>query len=1050
MKPLGILAALLILAAPAFVMAEAETSRDGTKQAGQIILAAEGSKDAGAKAGDRPIKRFPKPKKKEAPPKVEDKPKTPVKTVEDEPKLPKPAPSGGDIALVHPDLFGAIATADQETVEAMGQALAAQIEADHEGANQELFGALSRDILGRVAELEQQEAEAAASTTEAPDHDVAVGDCGAGAICTDLAARVDQFAAAQPTVSQDEGGLVTEVGRSMFDSAQTGGGTVQSAAKDSDFFEVEKSREAEKQKQAETAEETVVAETDPNAGARAMDETPYTQGKRWNPHRPMTDVPSPTASETRDDGAPETDSQPTAETDEATAEVEEAAEVEEVAEEEETAEEEEAADEKGATEGEETAEEEEAADEEDAAEEKAAEEEPPIIPKGVRIGFQADALRAAMTAGLSAWDIEERLLNANSPEAVAELASWSTETAADVLLRGRETMALDDVVMISVRALIDGAENYRGRWSEMPDKLRYPGPMRRIHGYIVDRETGDVQIVASPAGKGMPISLDELVVGVNAVWRNGAEPLVSLDPDPDDMHGPHQARVQGVPFDSLFAKVMLDADYEMKFVTLLGRDVPFADYRSILQRLREGGAPADATYNRFWFVPGRPGPGEILTTPDGSAVLFDGAMILQTEQMAATSGMLTGLGKRDPGHEAVATYFSDNMAEFESAFPIFRRLHGVMDVSLMAMLWRITELDLPVLRELAALPVPPTKVRKSYKGIHHEEVVGMYQYVLSGGVSLKQQPSRGALVPVALPGLEALADQFETAPGETGMRISHAALTMTRGTAGGVQQADEALLSAVQLLNSGDTERAYLRAERILEDAPDRTEVLLLRAEAAMELGLYRLAERDLHRSFALTGAEEETRLAFTSLAIREGTLTDFSQIPPADRTVLGAQFVGRAATLLAMRQDFDGALAQSEIAVRLSPDLSQAYGTRGGIRLALGDVAAGTADLDRAIELDPKIAKYHLLRAFTALQQEDFATAAKEAGIGMHLSEGRDLMDYVLIRGISRLCLNNDPAVCDAARESLQRAGKGKPPATEEAEGEKPKARAAPARRDY
>jgi tetratricopeptide (TPR) repeat protein len=306
----------------------------------------------------------------------------------------------------------------------------------------------------------------------------------------------------------------------------------------------------------------------------------------------------------------------------------------------------------------------------------------------------------------------------------------------------------------------------------------------------------------------------------------------------------------------------------------------------------------------------------------------------------------------------------------------------------------------------------------------------MYDLMVAGGVSLKQQPARGALVPVALPGLEALAAGFEAAPGETGMRVENAALTLTRGSAGGIEQADSELLSAVQLFNSGDTARAYLRAQRMLEAAPDRTEVLTLRAEAAVELGLYRLAERDLHHVYALTGAEQETRLAFTSLAIREGTLSDFSAIPPDDRAALGTQFVARAAMLLAMRQDIAGALVQSDIAVRLAPEMSQVYGTRGGIRIALGETAAGTADLDRAIALDPNIAKYHFLRAFVALQTEDYAAAAKHAGSGMHLSEGRDLMDYVLIRGISRVCLGGDAEVCAVARAALQSATPPKPPA--------------------
>jgi hypothetical protein len=667
---LGVCVAPAILVAPAMVAAEAaEAPRHGS--AAPIVLAAEDG-EVPAKAGKRVVKGFPKPKKQETPPSEPDDDTKPLVAAT------QPTPQAdAALAVVPPVLFEAIDTADQETVTAIGQALAKHIENDQEGANQELFSALSRQVLGRAAELEGESGMAGASsdesvdTTESEDHDIAIGGCDTGAVCADLAARVEQFSAAQPTIAEEDGGLANELGPSLFDGARPSGKTLVSGEKDTDFFEVEKSRE-----EAQGAEVAVAAadtDTDPDAGARATDETPYTQGARWNPYRAMSDVPSPVISDLAD------------KKEEPEEETEEEAQREER--------------------------ESEAGDGEAAAPEE--KEEAPIIPKGVRIGFQADALSAAMAVGLSARDIEARLLGAGSPDDIAQLASWSSGAAADALLQGRETVALDEVVVVSIRALVEGVETYGGDWSEMPDDLRYPGPMRRIHGYIVDRAAGDVRIVASPVGDGAPISLDELAVGADAVWRNGAEPLVSLDPDPEDMQGPHMARVAGVPFDSMFAKVMLDADYEMKFVTLLGRDVPFDDFRSGLQRLRESEGAVGVSYNRYWFVPGRPGPGDILTTPDGSAVLFDGAMVLQTEQMAATAGMLTGLGKRDPDSEAIATYFTDRMADFETAFPIFRQLHGVMDVSLMAMLWRTTGLDLPVLHTLAALPVPPTKVRKA-------------------------------------------------------------------------------------------------------------------------------------------------------------------------------------------------------------------------------------------------------------------------------------------------------------------------------------------------
>ena len=55
-----------------------------------------------------------------------------------------------------------------------------------------------------------------------------------------------------------------------------------------------------------------------------------------------------------------------------------------------------------------------------------------------------------------------------------------------------------------------------------------------------------------------------MIVALAFVYRDNRTPQVSLDPDPALPAGPQVSRVLGIPPDSSFARVLLDADYAMK------------------------------------------------------------------------------------------------------------------------------------------------------------------------------------------------------------------------------------------------------------------------------------------------------------------------------------------------------------------------------------------------------------------------------------------------------------------------------------------------------
>lgn len=656
-----------------------------------------------------------------------------------------------------------------------------------------------------------------------------------------------------------------------------------------------------------------------------------------------------------------------------------------------------------------------------------------IIPKGVKIKFQAATLRAALGHGVRMATLEDRLINASAPSDLVGVARQTGERASEIVLRRAGAREIDDVILVSLRAVADGAEPYAGRWDEMPDDIRHPGPIRRIHGFLVTRD--DIRLIATDDGKGEPLSLDE--IAVDAVWRRGAEPLVSLDPDPNDFAGPQWSRVGGVPFDSVFAEVMLEADYEMKFISSLGRNVSNPRFRSYIQRIRKRGI-AGTSSSRYWFTPAPPVPGQILTVPDGTIYLYDGRVVLDTEKMDVSAGKFAGTGGRSPVDDAVARNFTELFAEFETEFPIFRRLRALMDISLTGAIWRTIGLRHPVLDRLAALDAPSNPVKRSYEALYHEFRFGRTSGFLAGGVDLATRLSTDSIRAVDDRFVRRLKHEAERSRHALSTRIRRVSLPVISSAGLGGDAARDPILRINVVLQSGDAKRAYAMADKLIRRHPDRAEFLALRVEAAIPLGLYRLAIRDLRRIHALTNADEAVRQTVIRVGIRSGRLTDYAGISTADRRAVSIHFRALAARLSVDPARTNDALKEAETAVALAPGVAENLAVRGSVQLLMKRFEQAGADLDGAIALAPKNAMFRILRARAALRSGAFEVAERHLDVAIENGSGLDVLKYITLRGIARSCVGAPIETCEKIIRSVEQMAKKRP--TKKAEGPRSK----------
>jgi hypothetical protein len=240
----------------------------------------------------------------------------------------------------------------------------------------------------------------------------------------------------------------------------------------------------------------------------------------------------------------------------------------------------------------------------------------------------------------------------------------------------------------------------------------------RVAGYVVDEKSHDVVLVGKVDPSAPALHLDDFVVALRSVWmvyshvsgrtRYYSDPGCSIDPDPRvlaqlrDLNSqgandyetaarqwravgsqPQKVRVMGVPFDSHFAKVMVDADYYMKRLVngsvalgISGFESLNDKHMNIRRAKARSGAPDDgrSSISRFWFSPGdvtyedREGLTALTSCP---------VRLLTEEEFLNSQGSVSGMGRPDPQAAEFARSFSQYYSQIASLRPIYKELQGL-------------------------------------------------------------------------------------------------------------------------------------------------------------------------------------------------------------------------------------------------------------------------------------------------------------------------------------------------------------------------------------
>ena len=301
----------------------------------------------------------------------------------------------------------------------------------------------------------------------------------------------------------------------------------------------------------------------------------------------------------------------------------------------------------------------------------------------------------------------------------------------------------------------------KGEW---PAELVNLCGLTRVTGYVVDERRGDLVLLGEVEAGAPALDVGDLAValrnaGLRYAPRKGktavysapgrSAPGCSIDPDPEVVRRlsaagqsaaargameeglarwceicaePQKVRVMGVPFESRFAQVMVEADYLMKRLAdgSVGLGIPglvsLAGMRAAAAReefARGGEVGAGLYLNRFWFCPGRTSFRE----EEGVVGIEECAVALLTEEEYLTGEGIAGRGRPEPRAQEFAEGFSAHYQEIAAKEPIYRELEGLFRFVALAKLIRYQKLEGKVSYLTERLPMPKAAVPRTLPGI---------------------------------------------------------------------------------------------------------------------------------------------------------------------------------------------------------------------------------------------------------------------------------------------------------------------------------------------
>lgn len=351
---------------------------------------------------------------------------------------------------------------------------------------------------------------------------------------------------------------------------------------------------------------------------------------------------------------------------------------------------------------------------------------------------------------------------------------------------------------ISLKVFQEKIEDCMAKGS-CPENILQLCGIKKVLGYIIDERNRDIILIGEVDETSPPLYLEDFVIALRNTWMKYAElkgntyyysnPGCSIDPDPSVLYDlqqignqifrssnpnkvqknltqwdnvccqPQRVRVLGIPYDTRFGKVMVEADYYMKRLVDGSAPLDIDGFSSltdmtlnIVRKEIEAGNPVSVpllALNRFWFY-----PGENSFFEDKGVIYIkkSDVKLLTEEEFLTKRGDIAGTGKPNLLAQKFAESFSDKYVEIAKRKPIYAELEGLFRFVALARIMKyknaIAESGINLDYLMNDYPVEKTPVNRNLPGIsnikefkHKSETQGGYSILYlwlpsCGGVSI--------------------------------------------------------------------------------------------------------------------------------------------------------------------------------------------------------------------------------------------------------------------------------------------------------------------------
>jgi hypothetical protein len=261
---------------------------------------------------------------------------------------------------------------------------------------------------------------------------------------------------------------------------------------------------------------------------------------------------------------------------------------------------------------------------------------------------------------------------------------------------------------------------------ELPSELRHLKGFTWFFGYVIERDqqgVRDIHLLGLRDPSRPPIDIDCLATALRSAYLN-RPPYCSLDPHPDERF--QKSVVLGVPWNTRWAWVMIEADYNMKMICQGQVDPRIPGLNSwaslLARRVLTRPGTLKPMQNRWWFDRQEVPRTLILDDSGDLALLYANPVLVHTElnrnrpQLTrGPDGKTRGLSAKKDGFGTGAT--SEDAARFARSFSSHLPQLGRKYPWIGELLGLYRLLDLAVhLRAARALPPDPEYWLRDYKG----------------------------------------------------------------------------------------------------------------------------------------------------------------------------------------------------------------------------------------------------------------------------------------------------------------------------------------------